>query len=53
MRTRSIGFIGGGRVVRILLGGLTRAGVKPALCVVSDVDGAVLDALQRRFRWMP
>ena len=49
MSSRSIGFIGGGRVARILLGGLERAGASPATCVVSDTDTDVLDALKSRF----
>ena len=49
MSSRSIGFIGGGRVTRILLGGLQRAGKSPDNCVVSDTDTNVLDALKSRF----
>jgi pyrroline-5-carboxylate reductase len=49
MRSRSIGFIGGGRVTRILLGGFERAGVSPETCVVSDTDADILDGLKRRF----
>lgn len=49
MSSRSIGFIGGGRVTRILLGGLERAGASPGNCVVSDTDTKVLDALKTRF----
>ena len=49
MSSRSIGFIGGGRVTRILLGGLERAGKSPDNCVVSDTDTNVLDALKSRF----
>jgi pyrroline-5-carboxylate reductase len=36
MTNRSVGFIGGGRVARILLGGLKRAGQLPDRVVVSD-----------------
>ena len=50
MSSRSIGFIGGGRVARILLGGLERAGANPATCVVGDTDTDVLDGLKSRFR---
>jgi pyrroline-5-carboxylate reductase len=50
MSSRSIGFVGGGRVARILLGGFERAGASPATCVVSDTDANVLDALKSRFR---
>ncbi len=49
MSSRSVGFIGGGRVTRILLGGMERAGESPANCVVSDTDTNVLDALKARF----
>ena len=46
---KTIGFIGGGRVVRIMLGGFARAGRMPGRVVVSDVNGQVLDDLKRRF----
>jgi pyrroline-5-carboxylate reductase len=49
MNSHSIGFIGGGRVARILLGGLERAGAFPATCVVSDLDAKVLETLRGRF----
>jgi len=49
MSPHSIGFIGGGRIARILLGGLDRAGASPATCVVSDADTIVLETLARRF----
>ena len=49
MSSRSIGFIGGGRVARILLGGLERAGASPATCVVSDSDANVLATLKELF----
>ena len=49
MNSRSVGFIGGGRVARILLGGFERAGANPATCVVSDLKATVLDALKSRF----
>ena len=49
MGSRSIGFIGGGRVARILLGGFERAGASPESCVVSDTDTNVLDSLKSRF----
>lgn len=48
MSTPSIGFIGGGRVVTILLGGWSRAGVLPPDVLVSDSDDAVLDRLSSR-----
>jgi len=49
MSSRSIGFIGGGRVARILLGGLKRAGAIPATIVVSDADAEVLSTLATQF----
>lgn len=49
MSARSIGFVGGGRVARILLGGLEHADAIPARCVASDTDSQVLDALRSRF----
>lgn len=50
MSTRhTIGFIGGGRIVRIMLGGWERANVLPARIVVSDTDAQVLELLTRRF----
>lgn len=49
MKQRSIGFIGGGRVVRVLLGGLQHAGRFPDRCVVADAKPEALEALTRRF----
>jgi len=49
MSTRSIGFVGGGRVARILLGGLRHAGASPPTCVVSDADASVLGDLEKQF----
>ena len=46
MKDRTVGFIGGGRVTRILLGGFQRAGVLPDEILVSDTDTEVLDALR-------
>lgn len=48
MTASSIGFIGGGRVATILLGGWARAGQLPAKVVVSDTDAGVLDRLHGR-----
>jgi pyrroline-5-carboxylate reductase len=42
----SVGFVGGGRVTRIVLSGWARAAYWPARVVVSDPDGAALGALQ-------
>jgi pyrroline-5-carboxylate reductase len=41
----SVGFIGGGRVTRIVLGGWARAASWPAKVVVSDTEAAALGAL--------
>jgi pyrroline-5-carboxylate reductase len=49
MSSHSVGFVGGGRVTRILLSGLERAGKSPTRCVVGDTDRNVLDALRSRF----
>lgn len=49
MKQKSMGFIGGGRVVRVLLGGLQRAGSLPTDCVVADAKPEVLEALAQRF----
>jgi len=45
----SIGFVGGGRVARIMLGGWTRARRMPARVVVSDADAGVLARLTAEF----
>ncbi len=49
MTDKTIGFIGGGRVARILLGGWQRAGQLPAHIVVSDTNAEVLLKLQAQF----
>lgn len=49
MSTSSIGFIGGGRVATILLGGWSRAGVRPPSLLVADTDTSVLSRLGRRY----
>lgn len=41
----TVGFVGAGRVARIILGGWARAGVMPAEVVVTDPDAAALDRL--------
>jgi pyrroline-5-carboxylate reductase len=43
MLTKSIGFVGGGRVTRILLGGWAKAGQTPREVVVSDSDSTALE----------
>jgi pyrroline-5-carboxylate reductase len=45
----SIGFIGGGRVATILLGGWARAGALPPNVLVSDSNEAVLERLAARY----
>jgi len=48
MKSASVGFIGGGRVVNILLGGFESAGLKPRRVVVSDINEQVLTRLKAR-----
>ncbi len=49
MNTKSIGFVGGGRVTRIFLEGWKRAGTMPANIVVSDCNAESLAKLKTRF----
>ena len=49
MTGKTVGFIGGGRVVHIILGGLKKAGQMPAKVVVSDVGLDVLNRLGTRY----
>lgn len=49
MTDLSMGFIGGGRVTRFMLGGLARAGALPSSVVVSDTDGPTLERLKREY----
>ncbi len=49
MAANTVGFIGGGRVTRIILGGLERAGQLPERIVVSDPNAEVLNKLKERF----
>jgi pyrroline-5-carboxylate reductase len=46
MTHKSVGFIGGGRVTRILMGGLERAGQLRARVVVSDGNAETLSKLK-------
>ena len=46
MKETTIGFIGGGRVTRIILGGWKRAGRSLANVVVSDANAATLEGLK-------
>jgi len=50
MGGETIGFIGGGRVAKIILGGLKRAGRMPRQVVVSDMN---IDVLRRQKREFP
>jgi pyrroline-5-carboxylate reductase len=49
MKEKSLGFIGGGRVARIILGGLRKAGRMPSNIVASDTNPDVLKKLQDAF----
>ncbi len=49
MLNKTIGFIGGGRVAQIILGGLQRAGKMPRQIVVSDPSFEVLGQLKEKF----
>ena len=47
MRAESVGFIGGGRIARIMLEGWSRADAMPARVVVSDTN---VDALAAKLQ---
>ncbi len=49
MVIESVGFVGGGRVARIMLAGWHRAGAMPGKVLVSDPSQATLDALKSRY----
>jgi len=49
MTTKSLGFIGGGRIVRIFLEGWKRAGQLPGKIVVSDCNADALSKLKAQF----
>jgi pyrroline-5-carboxylate reductase len=49
MSTKSIGFIGGGRITRIFLEGWTKASKLPANIIVSDPGAETLTKLKTRF----
>lgn len=49
MEGKSLGFIGAGRVAKILLGGLKRAGKLPSKIIVSDANEDILQKLKRDF----
>jgi len=49
MLNKSWGFIGGGRITNIILGGFKRANKMPAEITVSDVDADKLNKLQEKY----
>jgi pyrroline-5-carboxylate reductase len=49
MNHKTVGFIGGGRITRIILGGWRRAGVLPGKIVVSDCNSGILGELKSGF----
>jgi pyrroline-5-carboxylate reductase len=49
MREKTMGFIGGGRVVRIILQGLKNKGKLPRQTIISDTNGDVLERLKVDF----
>ncbi len=49
MPANTVGFIGGGRVARIILGGWQRAGIAPAEVLVSEPNGEALKKLQGHY----
>jgi pyrroline-5-carboxylate reductase len=49
MTIQSIGFIGGGRITKIMLQGWRRANVTPAYIVVSDTNSDILENLKKEF----
>jgi len=53
MEGSSVGFVGGGRVARIMLEGWRRAGAMPRRVVVSDPNPAALEMLRARYRVEP
>jgi pyrroline-5-carboxylate reductase len=48
-RHKTLGFIGGGRITRIILEGFRRKGVEFPEVVVSDLDQGVLSRLREKF----
>lgn len=49
MTHKTVGFLGGGRIARVFLGGWARAGAIPAEVVASDNDAQVVQRLQATF----
>ena len=48
MFRRSVGFVGGGRITRILLAGFNRVALTPSRIVVSDPDESAVGRLRSR-----
>jgi pyrroline-5-carboxylate reductase len=48
-RYKTLGFIGGGRVTRIILGGVQRNGLDFSEVVVSDMERDALSRLREKF----
>lgn len=48
MNTKRVGFIGGGRIARVFLGGWQRAGILPGKIVVFDANDDVVTKLKSR-----
>jgi pyrroline-5-carboxylate reductase len=46
---KTIGFVGGGRVARIIMGGIKKAGRMPASIIASDTKPDILKKLQSEF----
>ena len=46
---KTIGFVGGGRIVRIMLAAWAKANAMPVRVVVSDADEQVLSRLKQQF----
>lgn len=46
MQNKTVGFVGGGRVARIILGGFKKAGPMPKNIIASDVNQDVMNRLQ-------
>ncbi len=49
MNTKSIGFIGGGRITRLMIEGFTRGEVSFREVIVSDLENTNLDILRKNF----
>jgi pyrroline-5-carboxylate reductase len=51
-KRQAMGFIGGGRIVRIILEGFQRKDKMPGKVIISDANSEVLSALKARFPWI-